>query len=98
MPEHEGAKSLSSAMKSLLSRFDRVDIATYVGALLWVAMLESHYLPRPLVFFIGPFAILACFYFLVPSVSRERWQSVISLAAVASILGYLLTRFVFTHP
>ena len=84
-------------MKSLKWSFERADVATYLGVLIWIIALESHVLPRPLLFLLGPFVLLFLYYLLVPSISGERWRHLFFLAATCSLVGYLLTRFVFTH-
>lgn len=84
-------------MKLLKWKVERADVATYLGVLILIITLESHVLPRPLVFFLGPFVFLFLFYLLVPSISAERWRHLFFLSAVCSLLGYLLMRYVFTH-
>jgi len=85
-------------LKLLKWKFERADVATYMGVLILITTLESHVLPRPLVFFLGPFLFLLLFYLLVPSISTERWRHLFFLTAICSLLGFLLMRYVFTHP
>ena len=76
----------------------RVDVATYLGMFIWIVMLESHWLPRPIVFLLGPFLVLGCIYLLGPSLTADRWRSAFFLAVTISVLGFVLTRYVFVHP
>jgi hypothetical protein len=77
---------------------DRANVAIFVGMIIWLILLESHLLPRPIVFLLGPIAIFGCICLLVPSVLADRWRSILVTAGVASALGYLLARYVFSHP
>jgi ABC-type enterobactin transport system permease subunit len=91
------ANRWSFAVKSNKWKLERVDVATYGGVLIWLILLETHLLSRPITFLLGPLIIVILFYLLVPSVSADRWRSVLVAAAVASVLGYVLTRYIFTH-
>jgi hypothetical protein len=68
-------------------------VAQYVGALLFIAILESHLVSRPVAFLVGPFVVWICLFLASPS-GRGMWRT-LALAALASSLGYLLMRFVF---
>jgi hypothetical protein len=73
----------------------RVDIATWVGTVLWIIMIESHVMSRPLVFLFGPFVALFCFLAIAsPIPAKRRWRMSL-LAAVVSVVGFLFTRYVF---
>jgi hypothetical protein len=50
----------------------RVDIATWVGTVLWIIMIESHVMSRPLVFLFWPFVALFCFLPIASAYSGEE--------------------------
>jgi hypothetical protein len=73
----------------------RNEIAMCVGALLALALLESHIVSRPFVFVLAPFIFWVC-QFVASPVGRVRWLRYLPLTALVSVLGYLLFRYVFT--
>ena len=73
----------------------RPDIAQWVGTLLWIIMLESHVISRPLVFLFGPFLVLICFVVIAFPIQRKRLRNACLLAAAVYIGGFILTRYVF---
>jgi hypothetical protein len=75
----------------------RLDIAQYVGTLLAIVMLESRIVSRGAVFLLAPFVFWLCLFAASP-IARDRWRRTLPLATLASVLGYLLVRFVFTRP
>ena len=74
-----------------------IDAAIFLGVLISTAILDSSRLSRPFVSLLGPPALLACLYLLAPSLPRDRWRRLIWFAAIASGLGYVLTRYFFVH-
>ncbi len=73
----------------------RLDVAQYLGTLLAIILLESHLMPRVYVLILAPFIVWLCLFVASP-VGRARWRRTLPVAAVASILGYLIARFVLT--
>jgi hypothetical protein len=73
----------------------RADIATWVGTLLWIILLESHATSRPLAFLLGPFVALICFVVIAAPIPAERWRRMSLLSGVVSVAGFLLTKYVF---
>jgi hypothetical protein len=80
---------------AMATRFDRFDVGQCVGALIFVILLESHMVPRPLVFFIGPLVTLLCIYLIARPVPSERLWRASVIAISISCAGFLLTRYVF---
>jgi ABC-type enterobactin transport system permease subunit len=80
---------------SVANRFDRFDAGQWAGNLIFVILLESHLVSRPLVFFIGPLATLICIYLIAPRVPAKRWGRACIVAVSISVAGFLLTRYVF---
>jgi len=75
----------------------RLDIAQYVGTLLAIVMLESRLASRAVVFLLAPFVFWLCLFVASP-VARSRWRRTLPLAALVSLLAYLLMRYVFVKP
>jgi hypothetical protein len=73
----------------------RVDIAQWVGTALWIILIESHVISRPLVFRFGPFIMLLSFFVIASPIAAKKWQRMCLLAAGVAVVGFLLTRFVF---
>jgi hypothetical protein len=77
------------------SRLDRLDIAQWVGNLLWIIMLESHLLSRPFVFLVGPLVVLLCMFVIGSPIPFRRLQRASLIAVLLSVGGFLLTKYVF---
>jgi len=77
------------------SSFDRLDIAQWVGTLLWITLLESHVISRPLVFLLGPFVVLLCMVLIASPLDSRRLRRTCVITGLLSIGGFLLTRYVF---
>jgi len=60
----------------------RADIASWVGTALWIVLLESHIISRPLVFLLGPLLMLLCILLIASPVAANRWRRLITLAAI----------------
>jgi hypothetical protein len=73
----------------------RADIAMWVGIVLWIILLESHVIARPLVFLLGPFLVLVCTFLIASPIPANSRRRLVTFAAVMSVGGFLLTRFVF---
>ena len=77
------------------SDWSRKDIAQWVGTILWIVLLESHVISRPLVFLFGPFIMLLSFVTIAFPVPRKRLRQICLGAVAMSIGGFLLTKYVF---
>ena len=73
----------------------RADIASWVGIALWIILLESHIISRPLVFLLGPLLVVCCILLFTWRVPANRLQRLLTFAAIVSIGGLLLTKYVF---
>jgi len=77
------------------SGWSRADIAQWVGTLLWIVLLESHVISRPLVFLFGPFIVLLSLVIIAFPIRGKRLGKICVISVVASIGGFLLTKYVF---
>jgi hypothetical protein len=75
--------------------FDRSTVAQYVGTVLFIVLLETHVVSRPLAFLLGPWIICLCLFVAAPSNFLARWRRIVLIAGVASGLAFLLMRYVF---
>ena len=75
--------------------FGRATIAQYVGTVLFIVLLETHTVSRPMAFLLGPWIICLCLFVAAPSNFLARWQRIVLIAAAASVSAFLLTRYVF---
>jgi hypothetical protein len=75
------------------ARSERFDLAQLIGVILCVAILDL--VSRPIGYLLCPIAFLICIYVIAPSAFAHRWRRTCTMAAVISITGYLLTRYVF---
>jgi hypothetical protein len=78
------------------SYFDSSTVAQYVGIVLFIVLLETHVVSRPIAFLLGPWIICLCLFVAASSGFRTKWRRLILIAGAASALGYLITRYVFT--
>jgi FtsH-binding integral membrane protein len=74
---------------------EHVDIASWVGTALWIILLESHIISRPLVFLLGPLVMLSCIFIIASPIPPNRRRRLFLFAAVTSVAGFLLTEYVF---
>ena len=72
------------------SDWRRADVAQWIGTLLWIVLLESHVVSRPLVFLLGPFIVLLSFVTIAFPVPRKRLRQMCLFALATSISGFLL--------
>jgi ABC-type enterobactin transport system permease subunit len=79
----------------MTDRLDRFDVGLWGGNLIFVILLETHLVSRPLVFFIGPLVTLPCIYLIAPSVPPKRWGRASIVTILISVAGYLMTKYVF---
>jgi hypothetical protein len=77
------------------SGWSRADVAQWVGTLLWIVLLESHVISRPLVFLFGPFIVLLSFVTIGFPIPVKRLRQISLFAVATSIGGFLLTKYVF---
>ena len=77
------------------SEWSRADIAQWIGTLLWIVLLESHVISRPLVFLFGPFIVLLSFVTVACPIPRKRLRHICLFAVATSAGGFLLTKYVF---
>lgn len=77
----------------MIDENDRRDIAQWTAVLFLIVLLESHMVSRPIVFLVGPSVVLISIYIVRARI--QRWKLVWLTAAVVSIAGFLLTRYVF---
>src|ERR1700693_5496317 len=54
------------------SSFSRLDIAQWIGTLLWIVLLGSHVISRPLVFLLGPVVMLLCTFLIGSPIDSQR--------------------------
>ena len=73
----------------------RFDVAQWVGTLLWIILLESHVISRPLVFLLGPFVLMVCFLVIASPIPATRLRRTLLFAVTVSVGGFLLTKYVF---
>ena len=73
---------------------DRLTIGQYVGTLLWIVLLETRVVSRPMSFLLGPWLICGCFLVADPSRFRQKWGRDLLLSGALSVLGYLVTKLV----
>jgi hypothetical protein len=73
----------------------RTDIASWIGTALWIILLESHIISRSFVFLLGPLLMLVCMFIIASPIPANRRQRLFTFAAVMSVAGFLLTRYVF---
>ena len=76
---------------------NRLTIAQYVGIAIVIVMLETHAVSRPVTFLLGPYIIWVCMIVTAPPELRRRWPLALLIAAILSVLGFALTRYVFTR-
>ena len=74
----------------------RATVGKYIGAGLSVALIESHVVSRPVAFLLIPWLISLCLLIASPSHFRTTWRRTILISAAASVLGYVLVRFVLS--
>jgi len=75
----------------MIDENDRGNIASWTAVLLLIVLLESHIVRRPVVFLVGPFVVLIFVYIARAPIKKVAWLA----AALISIAGFLLTRYVF---
>jgi hypothetical protein len=75
--------------------FDRSTVAQYVGTVLFIVLLETHVVSRPIAFLLGPWIVCLCLLVAAPSNFSTKWRRTVLVAGVASGLGFLVTRYVF---
>jgi hypothetical protein len=73
----------------------RADVAQWIGTALVIIMLESHVMSRPLVFLFGPFVILLCMVLIAWPLPTRGLRRGCFIAVLFSVVGFLLTRYVF---
>ena len=74
------------------SYFDRLTIGQYIGTVLFVALLETRFVARPVAFLIGPFVMCFCLLIATPSDFLKRWKRSLAIATAASLIGYAVTQ------
>ena len=72
----------------------RGDIGSWVGVLLCIILLESHVISRPLVFLLAPFVALLPSLVIAP-IRGKRLQLVCLAAVTCSVVGFVLSKYVF---
>jgi len=83
-------------MKTDKVYFNRSTIAQYIGTVLFIVLLESHVVSRPIAFLLGPWIICLCLLIAALSDFRTKWRRLLLIAGTASALGYLITRCLFS--
>jgi hypothetical protein len=73
----------------------RLNVATWVGVVFWLILLESHTISRPFVFLLGPFIVIISIVVIAPRVFAKRWQRTLLIATASSAGSFLLTKYVF---
>ena len=77
------------------SGWSREDVAQWIGTILWIILLESHVISRPLVFLFGPFIVFVCFVTIGFPIRGKRLRQLCLFSVATSIGGFLVTKYVF---
>jgi len=72
----------------------RGDVGSWVGVLLCIILLESHVIPRPLVFLLAPFVVLLPSLAIEP-IRGKRLRLVCLAALTCSVVAFVLAKYVF---
>jgi hypothetical protein len=67
--------------------FDRSTVGQYVATVLFIVLIETHVVSRPMAFLLGPWIVCLCLFVAAASKFRTKWRHTVLIAGAASALA-----------